>query len=211
MSTLTQTTLGQGDLDVKACYDRMSRHLVAHTCFVYGLPKMLCIWLYLGLHQQWHYTITGEGISTKSYGSTPKNPHQGIGQGSTAAPVVWLLISSLIYKSMQNWATGVQWQDPKRCETTARKVDVYVDDATLWTNGMSTTRATKAKMKTDLIKYHEILNWTGGDLTLYKCFFGIMEWEFKKNGMPQLIDQQHHLEIPMSTQGQKIIKNLRKN
>ena len=37
---------------------------------------------------------------------------------------------------MQAWATGVTWIDPKRNMTLSRKADVYIDNTTLWTNGI---------------------------------------------------------------------------
>lgn len=124
MRSLTRTSLGQVDLDAKLCYDRMSRHLVAHTCYVYGIPVELCMWFYLLLHGQHHHIITGEGTSPHSYGSKHQSPHQGIGQGSTAALVVWLLISSLLLKSMYGWVRGVTWTDPHKSMSISRKADV---------------------------------------------------------------------------------------
>ena len=111
---------------------------------------------------------------------------------------------------MQTWVTGVKWKDPQNSTKMERKADVYVDDAALWTNGIEPTQDLKTKMKQDLIKYESMINWTGGDLRLHKCFFGIMEWEFTDSGKPQLQDRKHTLNIPMLAQDQKEVKKLQK-
>ena len=122
------------------------------------------------LHKQHHYIITGEGITTISYGATVKQTCQGIGQGSTVASIIWLFVSSLLFRSMQEWATGLTWTDPTGNPTTSRKADVYVNDATLWTNQHNNMGTLKQNMKTDLEKYQRSLTYTGGTLTLHKGF-----------------------------------------
>ena len=66
------------------------------------------------------------------------------------------------------------------------------------------------KMKQDLIKYQLMFNWTGGNLALYKFFFGIIEWDFPDSEVPQLKIKKFLLEIPMSSQDQEDIKQLQK-
>ena len=42
-----------------------------HTCYVHGILKGFCIWLFVLLHKQQHHIIMGEGISEKAAGRFP--------------------------------------------------------------------------------------------------------------------------------------------
>lgn len=64
-------------------------------------------------------------------------------------------------------------------------------------------------MTQDLIKYQKMLNWTGGALTLHKCFFGIMEWDFTEEGLPKLKNKDYMMEIPTSEQDQTEIEAIK--
>ena len=55
-------------------------------------------------HHQWQI----QGVLSL----TPTQRLHGIGQGSTAAPIVWLLISSIMLISMKTWSQGVSWASP---------------------------------------------------------------------------------------------------
>ena len=88
------------------------------------------------------------------------------------------------------------------------KADVYVDDATLWTNVFQDIATLKKTMTQDLIEYQQMLNWTGGALTLHKYFYGIKEWEFRENGNPYLKNNPHTLDITMSPQDKREVKRI---
>ena len=51
-------------------------------------------------------------------------------------------------------------------------------------------------MQSDLTDYQDMLAWTGGALSLHKCFYSILEWEFTPDGMAQVSRMQHKLQIP---------------
>lgn len=195
MSALTRTTLGQIDLNAKSCYDRMTREIVAQACYSFRTPVYFCMWMYHLLRQQQHYVILPSGKSGKPYGHQPHQPHHGIGQGSTAAPVVWLLISSLMFQSMRRWAHGVSWESPDKKMQTHQVADVYVDDATLWVNNIHSPSQLVKQMELDLNRYKDMLRWTGGALTLHKCFFNILQWEFRPDGTALLKEGNHKIEI----------------
>lgn len=162
LSALRRTTLRQIDLDAKSCYDRMTRELAIQTCYTFGTPEIFCLWLYSLLRNQKHYILLPSGKSEIPYGHSKQQHHHGIGQGSTAAPVVWLLISSLMFQSMRGWATGVKWGSPDGKITTHQVADVYVDDATLWINQINSPQQLVRRMESDLNDYQEMLRWTGG-------------------------------------------------
>lgn len=208
MSTLTRTTIGQIDLDAKSCYDRMIRRIVMQACYKHGVPEKFCKWFNTVLESQEHNITTNNGISKGSYKSTTDTKVHGIGQGSTAAPVTWLLLSSIIFQSMRSWAQGMTWESPDKTQQTHRIADTYVDDTTLWFNRADNTQNLLEIMETDLRKYQELLEWTGGALTLTKCFFNITEWEFDDSGSPRMKDTPHKIQIPRPLLEKKQITEL---
>lgn len=159
LSALTRTTLGQIDLDAKSCYDHMTREVAIQTCYVFGTPVVFCLWIYALLQRHQHYVILQSGKSMRPYGHQPEQPHHGIGQGSTAAPVVWLLISFLMFQSMRGWAQEIRWESLDGKMTTHQVADVYVDDATLWVNHIHPPKQLVQQMETDLNRYQEMLRW----------------------------------------------------
>ena len=207
LSGLTRQNIGQMDLDARACYDRINRPLAAQTCYKYGLPQAFCWWFLQLLNQQEHHIVLQTGVANKSYKHTPANSHHGIGQGSTAAPIIWLLISSTIFLAMQQWATGITWKDPTGTQVNFRIADVYVDDATLWLQHDNVKRLI-ILMTATLEKYHEILNWTGGALNLEKCFFTVMEWRFTKEGLPYLHETARDIKIQRPPHEKNRIKQI---
>ena len=72
------------------------------------------------------------------------------------------MISSILLMSMKKWAQGISWESLDHTKNTHRTADVYVDDATLWVNNRHNISDLKKQMGTDLQKYQEILQWTGG-------------------------------------------------
>ena len=63
-------------------------------------------------------------------------------------------------------------------------------------------------METDLTSYQEMLAWTGGALTLSKCFFSILAWEFTPDGLPRQSIQPHVLYIPRPPHKQRAIRQM---
>ena len=62
-------------------------------------------------------------------------------------------------------------------------------------NQEQNTPALQNRMEQELQKYQEMLEWTGGALTLTKCFFSILEWAFHPNGLPKIKDQNIHSRL----------------
>ena len=189
MSSLTRTTIGQIDLDAKACYDRMIRRIVMQVCYKHGVPESFCDWFNTVLESQEHYISTSNGISESSDQSSEENRLHGIGQGSTAAPVAWLLLSSTIFQSMRAWAKGMKWESLDSKRDTHRIADMYVDYTTMWFNQVDHTQNLLKIMESDLKRYQELLEWTRGALTLTKCFFNVIGWEFEDMGSPKMKDE----------------------
>ena len=208
LSAMTRTNLGQLDLDAKSCYDRMSRQIAVQACYKHGVPILFCNWMYKLLAEQKHYIITANGVSKRHYGTTPQRQHHGIGQGSTEAPVIWLLISSVIIQTMRQTVKGMSWTSPSSDMKTTQFADIYVDDATLWTNGEHDATKLSRQMEKDINSYQEQLRWTGGALTLHKCYFSILEWGFTPEGQPYAQNNSHTIRIERALEDQKKIQEI---
>ena len=131
-SELTRTTVGSTDLDAKSCYDRILQPVAALVCYKYGLPHKFCQWFTLMLNLQKHYVIMSQGRSKESYRWTKKQQLHGIGQGSTAALIFWLLLSSTLFMSMRKWMQGITIRSHVGQHKVKRYSDSFVDDTTLW-------------------------------------------------------------------------------
>ena len=77
---------------------------------------------------------------------------------------------------MRQWTKGVHWKSLTKEPELTRYTDAFVDDTTLWVNTISDPQELAQRLQQDLTNYQEMLTWTGGALTLEKCFFSILEW-----------------------------------
>ena len=151
MSALTRRNIGIIDVNAKACYDRILRPIGALACYKHGLPLHTCCWLLTLLNSIKHHIITHNGILKEYYQHTDEIKLHGFGQGSCEAPVIWLLISSIIFLSMQDWAQGLQWQDTSGKTKIKRYSDAFVDDANLWNNSSQNSNTLVKLMKKELL------------------------------------------------------------
>ena len=149
-SALTRTTIGQTNIDAKLCYDRILRPVAALASYKYGLPLNICQWVILILNLQEYYIITTNGKSKENYKWPKSHPLHGIGQGSTAAPIIWLLISSTLFLSMQKWMKGITTQRQDGKHKTTRYADAFVDNTAVWANKEPSTTALLQRMEKEL-------------------------------------------------------------
>ena len=167
--------LGQIDLDAKSCYDHIIRPVAILACYKFGLPINVCCWLIAVIETQQPHVITSNERSHSAYSSTPIQRLHGARQGSSFSPTIWLLISLILFISMRQWAKGVHWPSPTNQPILTRYRDAFVDNTVLWVNTIQDPHKLACRLQQDLINYQEMLTWTGGALTLEKCFFSILE------------------------------------
>lgn len=215
LSTLTWTTLGQVGLDAKLCYDCIIRPIAVIACYKFGMPINLCCWLMAVLETSQHHILTTNRRFIKSYTSSLEHHLHGASQGSSSAPTIWLLISSILFFPMRQWAQGVRWSSPKKDLIIRRYTDAFVDNTTLWANNITDPYKMAQRLQQDLTRYQEMLTWTGGALTLEKCYFSILEWKFTSDGSPYLYDKVHHVAIPRNVPDcqriEKVVQDIRDN
>jgi len=84
------------DNDAKACYDRIVMNLALIASQHMGMPPEICEW-YSKILKTAKYHIQLPNITSEtSYHHTTTHPLHGPGQGSRAAPSLWVVVSSLI-------------------------------------------------------------------------------------------------------------------
>ena len=126
----TRTTFGSFDNDAASCYDRIIIAMAMLLCRRQGMPSEVCLMAALCLLQANYYIKTKYGVSDASYGSTPAHPIHGPGQGSRMGPVLWLLISCIIFAAMEEICHGASFCDPAQTIDHQRTGDGFVDDVT---------------------------------------------------------------------------------
>jgi hypothetical protein len=194
ISRLTRTSLGTLDNDAKACYDRIVMVLALMLCQKHGVPQSACMMAAIALLTATYSIKTGFGISEGTYTSTVSQPTHGPGQGSRLASALWLIVSCMLFATMDTLCHGASFCDP--CDTLVhrRTSDGFVDDVTHWFNlGLAysiqhdvSARDIAAGLERDGQSWERLLWTTGGKLELPKCLYYILYYVFDPDGTPRM-------------------------
>ena len=96
-----------------------------------GLPHLTCMWLCKTLTQMKYHMCTTTGISEEYTESTPERKIYGVGQGATDASTGWLIVSVMISRTYDEFATGCKIGDPTRTHFIKWTHIMFVDDTYL--------------------------------------------------------------------------------
>lgn len=126
------------------------------------------------------------GDSEDYYSHSMDTPIHGVGQGGTASPAFWLLVSSTLFDCHQEHAHGMLLTDPT-CQISIRQwLEALVDDSSIFTN-VDTTQSLADLTRTlqeDAQYWENLLSISGGCLELSKCFYYVLAWTFTQQGDP---------------------------
>jgi predicted RNase H-like HicB family nuclease len=179
------------DNDAKSCFDRIVMTLASLCSQQIGMPKNACE-LFLGtLSQMKYYIKTASGISEEFYSTTENHVMHGPGQGGRGSPSVWLLISSLLMKCMEEKASGAVMVNPiNPQESINQRITGFVDDITHWysTNHGKTPEEVVNEMKIAAQWWEQLLHASGGKVELSKCFYYIVYWIYDEEGIATMVD-----------------------
>jgi hypothetical protein len=111
----------------------------------------------------------------------------GIGQGGGGSPVGWFAVLLVMIATYSTFITGITMLDPRGTIKLILHIISYVDDNTLVQQFYNTHTMTYILqgLKKCIMRWHNILKITGGDLALEKCTYCVMKWRWS-NGVPQL-------------------------
>lgn len=183
-SSLTKTPMATMDNDAKSCYDRIVASLALLVSHKYGVPEQHCKTVGDTLRQMQFCIRTAMGDSTDKYSHSGATPIHGVGQGGTASPAFWLLVSSVLFNCYQDRATGMTMTDPTGSMTITQWLEALVDDTSLFTNQLDNNDIEKLvrAMEHDAQHWEQYLSASGGALELTKCFYYILSWSFSLTG-----------------------------
>ena len=206
---ITRTPLASFDNDAKSCYDRIIIAMAMLLCQRAGMPVQACLMAAICLQQAQYYVKTKFGISTSFYRSTEESPTHGPGQGSRMGPVLWLLISCLLFAAMASLCQGATFCNPQNSIQLQRTGDGFVDDVTNvcnfgFPNSLlinATPQTLAAQLQREAQTWERLLWSAGGALELNKCFYYILSWKFRHDGHPLLLlpPQLHGCNIQLTS------------
>ena len=122
------------DNDAKACYDRIVMNLAYLASQQLGMPSNICLWYQKFLNSANYHIQLPNYTSEQSYRHNNTHPLHGPGQGSRAAPSIWVIISSIIMQCMAKKSNGLKFQDPTTQYGYTHIMTGFVDDTTHWIN-----------------------------------------------------------------------------
>ena len=112
------------------------------------------------------------GISQHFYSGSDEQPFQGMVQGNGAAPPVWLIISIFLVRYLYSKRVVSHLMIPISGLVVALAALIYVDDTDLYVFNDSNSSAEEVVNKAQVLvdTWHAVLQLTGGDLKLSKCY-----------------------------------------
>lgn len=189
--TMQRRNCALTDCDARACYDRILPILLSLCYCKMGLPAEDSIWLTRALANMEYHMVTNHGISIQTSKTDNSGPIYGIGQGATDAPAGWLLLSTILSKIYDRYASGCKLSNPTKDTHVHWTHTMFVDDTYL-IHATSQKSASVTELKTivqkDLNKWNEGLHFSGGYLNEKKTNYIILNWLFTPSGLPYLDD-----------------------
>ena len=132
-SNITHSPMATVDNDAKSCYDRIVATLALLMSNKFGAPDEFCRTVGSTLRTMQFSIRTAMGDSPKTYSHSSDTPIHGVGQGGTASPTLWLLLSSILFDCYQRKAHGMTMSDPTDSISINQWLESIVDDLSRFT------------------------------------------------------------------------------
>ena len=130
------------DFDATSCYDRIVESIASIAARSYGQNRSLCFIHARHLREAKYLLKTKLGISESAFQHCKLYPVYGTGQGSSASPTIWVLISCRLFEIQDIYSTGASFESP----TGKYKIQVhcigFVDDTYSTVNKFSNINST---------------------------------------------------------------------
>ena len=157
-----------------------------------GLPKTCAAMLTKVLNSTIYKLKTGHGISARHYMSNQLRRILGTGQGSGASPCIWTLVLDTILWSVALKHSCFQITSPSGTKT-HRVGDAFVDDTSIFLllpphHDMVRYSPQDLADKIAIIAqdFERKLYSTGGNLSLSKCFWYLIDWVWDDDGTAKM-------------------------
>ena len=187
----TRRTMASVDNDADSCYDRMIPSLISLNNRAFGMPYQLTHLHGEFLRNARYRLRTAQGTSNQWYCHSNQFPIYGTGQGSGNSPVLWMLMSAILFDIYETRAHGACIQDPTGSMVTKLGITGFVDDTNTFINDWhpqrpGSTHTVLSKLQRDAQLWNDLLYTSGGKLELTKCSFHTITFEFDPDGTPRV-------------------------
>jgi hypothetical protein len=107
-----------------------------------------------------------------------------VGQGGTASPAFWLIVSSTLFDCHRNHTHGMSLMYPTSQLSSRQWLKALLDNSLILTNIELTQYITELTqtLKLDTKYWKNLLSMLGGCLELPKCFYYVLAWTFRTEG-----------------------------
>ena len=167
--------------DLMANYDRMA-HLPSSLALRFlGAPPTAVQCMSTTMQNMRHYIRTAYGDSDNYYGGDPACPLQGGGQGSPAAPPMWIALTIIVLKMLSTYEPGVTVIFAISTAILTFSAILYVDDTDLFVlqKNDETVEEMLQRAQTLTSRWVEAMWATGAALRPEKCWWCLIDfvWE----------------------------------
>ena len=185
---LTKRSGPSFDNNAEGCYNQIVPPHALLCCQRMGFPKTCAAMLTKVLNSKIYKLKTGYGISSRHYMSNQLRRILGTGQGLGASPCIWILVLDTILWSVALKHSCFQITSPSGIHT-HHVGDAFVDDISIYFllpphQDMLHHSPQDLADKIEIIAqdFERKIYSTGGNLSLPKCFWYLIDWVWEDNG-----------------------------
>ena len=178
--------------DLKSCYDRVCHAIASLSLRRIGLTEAESKCMFEPLQYLHHKIRCGNGNSKQTYGSDKnERPMQGLYQGNGAGPVIWAAVSSPILQILRDLKFGTQFVSGITGARTQIVGFAFVDDTDLIQTAkqQESIHDVMERLQDSLNHWEGLIKATGGALSVGKCRWWAMDFEWTPGGSWKLKKQ----------------------
>ena len=104
ITQLTRKSIITLDFDAAGCHNRIIPNLASVISRSFGQHSKICFLHARHLREAKYFLKTQLGLSKTYFSHSRRSPIFGVGQGSAAAPTIWVVVSSRLFEIHENHA-----------------------------------------------------------------------------------------------------------
>ena len=179
-------------VDAANCYNRIAYAIALIVFQSFGVPKGVVTSMLSAIEEMKFFLRTAYGDSKGFAGSTIQIKTQGLCQGNGAAPAGWAVISITILNAHKRKGHGGHFVCPISALRGHLAAILFVDNTDLIHLDMEHDECVVEAhdaMQESIVNWGQLLIASGGSLKPAKCFYHLILFKWKKDG---LWDYEHH-------------------
>ena len=204
------------DIDAVGCFDNMATNMIGLAIQRIGGDRNVAMTQTKSLVQQKHRVKTTLGISPEYFTWNDNEKIGGSGQGSGASMINWHSFNEAIIESYRKLMNINKNNYEKEYH-----VKSFVDDNKLLFDfeGETTLDQIKDTLKRGIHIWNKLLYFTGGELSMPKCFFSVVMYQQNNDGRTrivrhnkedqelgiQLLDEKQYIQYVAPSEGAKLL------